>query len=341
MGFQSAARIAVPDFIEPELATLVDKAPEGDAWFHEIKFDGYRIGCRLMGGKATLLTRGGLDWTDRFPQIADELESLKTRDAYFDGEIVSLNAEGISEFGGLQDALASHGKLRDDLVYYVFDLLQLGDEDLRREPLRDRKARLLELLGKRKTPRIRFSRHVAGNGAEFYRVACKTGLEGILSKPADSLYRSGRAGEWLKVKCTKRQEFVVGGWQQSDKKGRSLASLLIGYYDRTGMLIYAGKVGTGFGIKQGYEIVMQLSKHGAERPPFVDVPRAEARHAHWTAPRMVIEVEFTEWTRDGHVRHPSFQGVREDKRAREVKRERPRRIKATSKSGRRLEPGHG
>src|ERR1041385_1711439 len=232
---------AAPKFIEPELATLVDQAPEGDAWFQEIKFDGYRIGCRLKGGGATLLTRGGLDWTDRFPHIADELELLKRRDAYLDGEIVALNAEGISDFGGLQDALSSHRKLRAELVYYVFDLLRLGDVDLRRAPLRERKARLLEVLSVKKVRRIRFSQHVEGNGADFYRVACKPGLEGIISKPAESLYRSGRAGEWLKVKCTKRQEFVVGGWQQSDKKGRVLASLLLGYYDKAGRLVYAGK----------------------------------------------------------------------------------------------------
>ena len=143
---------AAPEFIEPELATLVDKAPEGDAWFHEIKFDGYRIGCRLEGGIATLLTRGGLDWTDRFPHIADELELLKRRDAYLDGEVVALNAKGISDFGGLQDALSSHRKLRAEPVYYVFDLLQLGNMDLRRAPLRERKARLPEVLGVKKMP---------------------------------------------------------------------------------------------------------------------------------------------------------------------------------------------
>jgi bifunctional non-homologous end joining protein LigD len=309
-----------PDFIKPELATLVDEAPDGEAWFHEIKFDGYRVGARLSGGNAALMTRHGLDWTDRFRVIADELELLKCRDAYLDGEIVALTAEGISDFGSLQEALSSQGKLRDELVYYIFDLLQVGDKDLRKVPLRDRKARLLELLGKANMPRVRFSQHVEGNGAKFYRSACRTGLEGIISKRAESLYRSGRVGDWLKVKCTKRQEFVVGGWLQSDKKGRDLASLLLGYYDK-GRLIYAGKVGTGFGIKQSYELVAKLSKRSRAGSPFVDVPRAEARGAMWTEPRMVVEVEFTEWTRDGYVRHPSFQGVREDKPAREVRRE--------------------
>ena len=165
------------------------------------------------------------------------------------------------------------------------------------------------------------SEHVAGNGAAFFKQACKSRLEGIVSKRADAPYRSGRGGDWLKVKCTKRQELVVGGWKQSDKEGRALASLLLGYYDKAGKLIYAGKVGTGFGIKQGYELVAKLSKRSRSASPFVDVPRAEARGALWAEPRMVVEVEFTEWTRDGYARHPSFQGVREDKPAREVRRE--------------------
>jgi bifunctional non-homologous end joining protein LigD len=317
---------APADFIPPELATLVDKAPVGDAWVHEIKFDGYRIAARLNGGKATLLTRRGLDWTERFRAIADELRLLKRRDAYLDGEIVALTAAGVSDFGGLQQALSSTGAQRDGLVYFVFDLLWLGGKDLRGEPLRDRKAMLLDLLGKAAMTHVRFSDHVAGDGTRFFRQACKAGLEGIVSKRAGASYRSGRVGDWLKVKCTKRQEFVVGGWQQSDKKGRALASLLLGYYDKAGKLIYAGKVGTGFAIEQGYELVAQLTKRSRPGSPFVDVPRAETRGAQWTAPRMVVEVEFTEWTRDGVIRHPSFKGIREDKPARQVRREKSVRV---------------
>ena len=310
-----------PNFIEPELATLVDKAPAGDAWLHEIKFDGYRIGARLHKGAPTLLTRRGLDWTKRFSDIAHELRLLKRRNAYLDGEIVALTSAGVSDFGGLQDALSNHGMPRDHLVYFVFDLLYLGGEDLRRQPLRERKALLADLFSSAALSRVRLSEHVDGGGTAFFKAACKTGLEGIVSKRAGAAYRSGRVGDWLKVKCTRRQELVVGGWQQSDKEGRALASLLLGYYEG-GKLIYAGKVGTGFGIKHGYELVAHLSKRSRDRSPFVDVPRAEARHASWTEPRMVVEVEFTEWTRDGYVRHPSFQGVREDKLAREVRRER-------------------
>ena len=297
---------------------LVDAAPSGDAWHHEIKFDGYRVAARLTGGKVTLLTRRGFDWTDRFRPIADELRLLKRRDVYLDGEVVALTSAGISDFGSLQEALSS--QRGDQLVYYVFDLLHLGSKDLRREPLRERKAKLADLLATDSMPRIRLSEHIAGGGAAFFKQACKARLEGIMSKRADAPYRSGRGGDWLKVKCTKRQELVVGGWKQSDKKGRALASLLLGYYDK-GKLIYAGKVGTGFGIKQGYELVAQLSKRSRDGSPFVDVPRAEGRDALWTEPRMVVEVEFTEWTRDGYVRHPSIQGIREDKPARQVRRE--------------------
>jgi bifunctional non-homologous end joining protein LigD len=150
------------------------------------------------------------------------------------------------------------------------------------------------------------------------------GLEGIVSKRAGVPYRSGRAGDWLKVKCTMRQEFVVGGWMESDKKGRALASLLLGYYDNTSALIYGGKVGTGFAIKQGYGLAAQLAKKSLAKSPFVDVPRAEARHARWSKPQMVVELEFAECTRDGHVRHPSFQGIRKDNPASEVRRETPR-----------------
>jgi ATP-dependent DNA ligase len=187
---------------------------------------------------------------------------LKRRDAYLDGEVVALTPAGVSDFGGLQEALSSHK--RDHLVYYVFDLLHLAGKDLRREPLRERKAKLAELLATVSMPRIRLSEHIAGGGAAFFKQACKARLEGIVSKRADAPYRSGRGGDWLKVKCTKRQELVVGGWKQSDKKGRALASLLLGYYDK-GKLTYAGKVGTGFGIKQGYELVAKLSKQSENR----------------------------------------------------------------------------
>ncbi len=320
--------MAVPlNFIEPELATLVDQAPSGGAWIHEIKFDGYRIAARVISGKVALITRGGLDWTQRFQAIANELRKLK-RDAYLDGEIVVLTASGISDFGSLQDALSTNHQ-RDRLMYYVFDLLHLGGADLRVETLRDRKAKLAELLATVKMPRVRYSDYLVGGGAAFYQRACKAGLEGILSKRADAPYRSGRIGDWLKVKCTKRQELVVGGWVQSEKKGRALASLLLGYYGADGRLVYAGKVGTGFGIKFGHQLVKQLSERGRDTAPFIDVPRPETRGASWTEPRLVVEVEFTEWTRDGRIRHTSFQGVRKDKPAREVRRETPRSAKRT------------
>jgi bifunctional non-homologous end joining protein LigD len=200
--------------------------------------------------------------------------------------------------------------------------LHLDGESLLRLPLVDRKARPEELIGRAPDDLIRYSEHVLGHGPEFLEQACKAGLEGILSKRARSLYRPGRSTDWLKTKCTRRQEFVIGGWRRSSASARALGSLLVGHYDG-GMLIYAGKVGTGFGDRLGRKVVTKLDSHQRDTSPFVDVPRVEARGANWVEPIHVAEVEFTAWTRDGHLRHPSFKGLREDKPARLLKAERP------------------
>ena len=319
---KDTTRVEVPEFIPPQLATLVSKPPEGEQWLHEIKFNGYRVGARILSGKVRMLIRHGLDWTAKFTPIADAIAGLKVRSAYIDGEIVVVDSGGVTDLGGLQEPLSEGRSNR--LAYYAFDLLYLDGKDWRPLPLVDRKIALRDLLsGARVDPWVQYSAHVTGQGPGFFKEACYAELEGIVSKRADSPYRSGRGGDWLKTKCIQRQEFVIGGWRPSAAPGREFGSILVGYYDR-GKLRYAGKVGTGFGLQEGREIVRRLRKHERRQSPFAEqVPRPDARDARWVDPVNVAEVEFTAWTRDGRVRHPSFKGFREDKNPREVKRERP------------------
>jgi bifunctional non-homologous end joining protein LigD len=310
----------LPAFIDPELATLVDRAPEGEAWIHEIKLDGYRMALRLADGKGTMLSRRGLDWTARFAPIATAGGKLKADTAYLDGEAVVLDERGISSFGGLQEALSAGDTRR--MVYFAFDLLHLDGTDLNGLPLIERKAALERLLGREPGP-ILFSEHIEGHGKSFFTNACKAGLEGTISKRANAPYRSGRVGDWLKTKCTMRQEVVIGGWRVSTASPREIGSLLVGYYDH-GKLRYAGGVGTGYTARMRRDLLVKLRSLSRDDSPFVDVPRADAHDARWVEPVLVAEVEFTEWSWDGRLRHPSFQGLREDKPAREVRAERPR-----------------
>jgi bifunctional non-homologous end joining protein LigD len=267
-----------------------------------------------------MLTRSGLDWTARFRPIAEALAGLRARAAYLDGEIAVVGPDGMTSFGALQDALKrSQAGL---LTYHVFDLLRLDGRDLTPLPLMERKRILDQLLAKLPASGpIRYSSHVAGQGPAFFKQACKMRLEGIVSKRATAPYRSDRTEDWLKVKCLNRQEFVIGGWMRSDKPGRELRSLLLGCYDR-GKLVFAGKVGNGFGLVAGRELADRLRKIERDTPPFASVPRANQRGARWVDPRLVAEVAFTTWTADHLLRHPSFEWLREDKLAKEVKLER-------------------
>ena len=301
----------------------MDRPPEGDAWLHEIKIDGYRVGARIERGKVRMLTRHGNDWTPRFRPIAAILAELPAKAAYLDGEIAVLTPHGISDFGALQEALGRHGGSRE-MAFVVFDILHLDGRDLRPLPLIERKEMLAKLLGKLpvRSP-VQFSSDVTGQGSKFFKLACRRHLEGIVSKRANAPYRSGRSGDWLKVKCTSRQEFVIGGYRRETTGRPNLGSLLIGYYDR-GKLIYAGSVGTGWSVQVGRSIMASLQRIGRDGSSFVAVPRPDAKDADWTEPRLVCEVEFSTWTRDGRVRHPSFKGLREDKAAKEVRREAPK-----------------
>ena len=317
---EGARKGAMPTAIEPQLATLVDQVPRGAEWVHEIKYDGYRALCEIRGGESRMLTRHGKDWTDRFAPVAREASGLPVREAVLDGEIVVLEPDGTTSFQALQNALSENRQ--GELVYFVFDLLYLDGWDLRRAPLLARKQALAELLAGRQG-RIRLSDHVPGGGEDFYRHACKLGLEGIVSKRAHAAYRSGRSKDWLKVKCLERQEFVIVGFTNPEKSRAGFGSLLLGVYEG-GDLVYAGKAGTGFDERMLRELRARLGKLEIDKPAFKNAPRgAEARRSHWVKPELVADVAFSEWTREGILRHPTFQGLREDKRPREVVRELP------------------
>ena len=309
----------LPTDLRTQLATLVGEAPAGDDWIHELKFDGYRVLCLLQDGDARVITRNGKDWTDNFPGIREAIRALPAATAAVDGELVVLDREGISSFQLLQNSLS--GARAGEPLLYAFDLLALDGEDLRGRPLLERKAALAELLAD-PPERIRFSDHVVGQGEAFFRKACGMGVEGIISKRADRPYRGGRGKDWLKVKCTARQELVVVGYSEPSGSRVGIGALLLGVHDADGQLVYAGKVGTGFDTETLLMLEKRLSAMERKTPPVEGAPKgAKARGVHWVRPELVAEIEFTEWTDDGRIRHPSFQGLRLDKEAKDVVRE--------------------
>ena len=305
-----------PKFRPPELATLVEEVPDGDAWLHELKYDGYRCLAAIDGDDITLWTRNEQDWTDRFARLVAPLASLGIRNALIDGEIVVLDEHGKSSFAKLQNAMNT-GR---DLDFFVFDLLSENGKDLTKLPLMERKARLQALIGKGNA-RVHYSEHVVGNGKALFEEVCKKGFEGIVSKRADVRYRPGRNKTWLKVKCGRRQELVIGGWQESERRD-GFRSLLLGFHE-DGEFKYAGKVGTGFGEELLASLGAKLTKRETDRSPFTAGPKPEKKGVHWVKPELVAEIAYTEFTDDGHLRHPSFLGLREDKKAKDVKREEP------------------
>jgi bifunctional non-homologous end joining protein LigD len=323
-----AGRAKIPKSVELELATLVEQAPSGPEYVHEVKFDGYRALARLSGGKATLTTRNGKDLGPRAESIVTALERSKLGDVLLDGELVALREDGVSDFQKLQNTLGTDSS---DLFYYVFDLLWADGRDYREEPLERRKERLKELLSElRKDGPIRYSEHVEGRGPEFFAQACQRGLEGIVSKRRDAPYRGGRSRAWLKVKCKNRQEFVIVGYTAPGGSRSYLGALLVGVWEGKS-LRYAGKVGTGFTERSLEELSGKLTPLRRESSPLEDPPRgAEARGVTWVEPRLVAEVEFSEFTGDGRLRHPRFKGLREDKPGRAPRRERPEPVPAPS-----------
>ena len=319
----------MPEFVSPQLATLVRTAPPGDEWLHELKFDGYRMVCHLSRGKAHFWSRNGKDWTEKFPNLSVALKSFPADTAILDGEVVIVDKAGRSSFQGLQQAMGKGGRggsgKAPAFVFQIFDLIYLDGYSLVRVPLIERKAMLEGLFAssKMKTDSgpLRYSDHVAGNGLQFFKQACEFGIEGIVSKLADAPYESTRTKTWLKTKCIKRQEFVITGYTPSKKDFPGFGSLVLGVYEK-GKLIYCGRVGTGFSIKQRLELQKKLDRIAQPTMPFAEKPKDPGlRQTHWAKPLLVGEVEFTEWTADGVIRHPSFQGLREDKKPADVVRE--------------------
>lgn len=317
----------LPRFVEPCLATLQDKPPTGDVWLHEVKFDGYRLQARISAGKVKLLTRTGLDWTERFGErIIDAFAALRCETALIDGEVVALGENGISSFSALQAAL-SEGKT-GNLVFFAFDLLHLDGEDLKAEPLLARKERLEALLGAAGADSpLRYSEHFIEPGQTMLRHACRMGLEGVISKRAEAPYRSGRGRDWIKSKCTQRQEFVIAGYVPSKASRHQLGSLVLAYHE-DGELKPAGRVGTGFTRNSAAALKTKLDAIAVKASSFPGKAGRE-RGIVWVRPELVAEIAFGSWTASKTLRHSAFLGLREDKPAEEVIEEKP--VKARAK----------
>ncbi|HAZ14093.1 MAG: DNA ligase D [Bdellovibrionales bacterium GWA2_49_15] len=319
----------MPGFIFPQLATLVETPPTSAKWLHEIKLDGYRLQLHLKDRKVTIFTRNAQDWSDRFPTLSNALSSLKANSAIFDGEAVVMDASGRSNFGGLQSALSSHD--HNKIRLYLFDLLYLNGEDLRPRPLKERKALLLKLIGKAQAP-LFYSEEVRGHGSQFLKRACQYHLEGIVSKDREAPYTSGRSRIWCKSKCGQRQEFVIAGFT-TGKGARSSGpgALLLGVYDRIRgkkILRYTGKVGTGFDFKTLAEVKQKLARLEVGSSPFgTNVPKE--KNIHWVKPKLVAEVNFSEWTADKLLRTPVFLGLREDKPSKQIVQEKAIQVHLT------------
>ena len=310
-----AVKAALPDMLAPELATLVAEAPAGGGWSYEIKFDGYRVLARIDRGQVRLVTRNGNDWTAKLKGIAAEIDRLGMDSAWLDGEIVVLGEHGASDFAALQNAFDAGGA---QIRYFVFDLPYYRGHDLRHVALGERRALLGGLLAEADGI-VRFSQDFESDANEILRNACRLHLEGVIGKRIGSAYVGGRTRDWIKLKCTLRQEFVIGGYTEPQGSRTGLGALLLGIHDERGRLRYAGNVGTGFDVKTLGALRKQLAKIETKATPFVDKPR-EARGT-WVAPKLVAEISFAEWTRDGKVRQAVFHGLRADKPPSAITRE--------------------
>ncbi len=317
-----ARRAPLPKEQAVELATLVEAAPAGDGWVHEIKFDGYRMLCRVVRGKARFISRNGKDWTAKFADLAKAAGGLVVGDAMLDGEVVALQADGSTSFQALQNVFQT-GRT-SELVYYVFDILHLDGHDVTGVPL-DVRRDLLKRAISGCPDSIRFSDSIQGSGKAVISKACHLHLEGIICKRSGSPYRPGRGLDWLKVKCSKREEFVIGGFTKPGGSRAHFGALLLGYFNHAKKLIYAGRVGTGFNQTTLTELHRKLTQLEQAKSPYSNLTgtSGDARDVSWVKPVLVAEISFSNWTDEGLLRHPSFQGLREDKPADKVVHDEP------------------
>lgn len=311
---QPSKRHPFPEFIPPQLATPADKPPTGPDWIHELKLDGYRIQALMSDGETKLLTRNEKDWTGRYPAIATALAGLDADEAVLDGELVALTQDGRTSFSQLQ--AMQEGRSDAQLVYFAFDLLHLNGRSLRSVPLVRRKEQLKALLASTGET-LRFTDHILGNGPKIVANACQLGVEGIISKKAAGRHRAGRSSAWLKSKCIGRDEFVIGGYRRSGRKGRPFSSLLLGEF-RNGQLEYRGRVGSGFSDDVLARLAGRLDALKQDESPFRRLPASARQDAVWVEPVLVAEIAYGERTPSGQLRHPVFQGLREDKAAKDV-----------------------
>ncbi|MGY2292819.1 DNA ligase D [Pseudomonas sp. SDO528_S397] len=329
VGAVKKTAATLPDHLSPQLATLVDQAPAGQ-WLYEIKFDGYRILARIRNGEVRLFTRNGNDWTDRLPHQAKALQALKLKDSWLDGEVVSLNADGLPDFQALQNAFEIGRSL--EIVYYLFDAPWLGGIDQREAPVEARRAALKKALAGNRSKRLRFSEAFAAHHQDIIESACALSLEGVIGKRAGSPYVSRRSDDWIKLKCRKRQEFVVVGYTRPQGSRTGFGALLLAVNDDEG-LVYAGRVGTGFNQATLKSLSAQLKTLERQASPLHrPLTRAQARGVHWVEPTLVGEVQFAEWTREGVVRQAAFVGLRTDKPVKQIVHEQPRAVDAVKRT---------
>jgi len=332
-----AKKARLPATLKPQLATLVSAPPGGGHWIAENKFDGYRLLARVDGARVRLLTRNGNDWTAKMPQLAQAVAQLGIERAWLDGEIVVLNDEGVPDFNALQNALDAQRS--QAIVYFVFDVPFLGEHDLRAVPLATRRAVLAGLFDGVAQERVRLSTTIDAPIPQVLEAACAMKLEGVIVKRADAPYVSERTDTWLKLKCLQRQEFVIIGFTDRQNSPKEVGGLLLGYYDK-GELRYAGSVGTGWNSSTGRDLHAKLTRLQSAKPALEAAsvtPSRSSRRARgsekWVKPQLVVEVAFTEWTPEGHVRHPSFKGLRNDKPPTAISRERAKRAPGRTKAG--------
>jgi bifunctional non-homologous end joining protein LigD len=308
------------DVVSVQLAKLVRTVPEGDDWVFELKYDGYRIVAFVEGNRARLITRNGHDYTHRFPAVSAALEDFAAgRAMVLDGEMVITDPEGKTDFQALQSYIKNpQGKTP---TYIVFDLLALDGADLRGKPLIERKETLRALMEKAPST-LHFSRHVEGSGRQCFEIACQSGMEGIVGKRKSSVYSGSRSGDWVKLKCDRRQELVIGGYTRTEKKAEGVSALLLGVYEK-GAFVYCGRAGTGISEADGREIEERAGPLRTDAPPFINPPKIrKGEEVTWLRPELVAEVKFAEWTEENLLRQASFKGLRTDKNPGEIVRER-------------------